>query len=499
VNRLLALSVAFCFSFCLLSQAQKALAQSNSAAVFTILHTFCVEKGCVVGESSQLVQGLDGNLYGATQSGGNVNKTVCPSGCGTIYKITPAGALSIVYAFCSLANCADGISPASLLLASDGNFYGVTEWGGIPDANCPPGCGTIFKLTPQGILTTLYYFDPDDTFSPRQLIQGADGNFYGWAYQSYFEDFNVELFEMTPQGNVSTTLGFSNDYFMLSFQAPDGVIYGTTDPVGDEHDILYGGTVFAMTSLGALTTIHDFCPDLSNCANGYDPTSLFRATDGDFYGSMYLGGNLNNTVCGNGVGCGLIFKLSPGGAATTLYTFCPGADCWDGFPISLMQASDGNFYGLTSPPFYSTSTGTGTIFELAQSGAFTTLFKFCGQRSCKDGAFPNSSLLQATNGMFYGTTNGGDNAFGTIFSLSLGLSPFVKTLPTSGEVGKPVYILGTKLTGATEVTFNGVAANFNVVSPTEITTTVPKGATSGIVTVTTQAGALSSNVNFLIP
>jgi uncharacterized repeat protein (TIGR03803 family) len=497
VNRLLTLSVSFCLPLCLFSQAPKTLAQSSSAAVFTTLHTFCVEKGCVVGESSQLVQGLDGNLYGATQSGRNVNKTLCPSGCGTIYKITPAGALSIVYSFCSLANCGDGYSPASLLLASDGNFYGLTQAGGLSDDNCPRGCGTIFQLTPQGVLTTLYYFDPDNSFVPRQLIQGADGNFYGWAYESYFNDFFTEVFQMTPQGNVSTIYNSGDTYLMLSFQAPDGVIYGTTDPVGDEYDLLYGGTVFAMTPLGALTTIHDFCPDLSDCANGYDPTALFRATDGNFYGSMYLGGNLNNIYCGGG--CGLIFKLSADGSSKTLYTFCPGAVCWDGFPISLMQASDGNLYGLTSPPPYVAGVGTGSIFEMTRSGAFTTLFKFCAQPSCTDGAFPNSSLLQATNGVFYGTTNGGDNTSGTIFSLSLGLSPFVKTLPTSGQVGKQIYILGTKLTGATQVTFNGVAADFNVVSPTEITTTVPKGATSGIVTVTTPAGTLSSNVNFLIP
>jgi uncharacterized repeat protein (TIGR03803 family) len=405
-----------------------------------------------------------------------------------------------------LANCGDGDSPASLLLASDGNFYGVTEDGGLSDGNCTYGCGTIFKLTPQGVLTTLYYFDPDNGFVPRQLIEGADGNFYGWAYQSYFEDFNIDIFQMTPQGNVSIYAAASNSYFMLSFQAPDGVIYGTTDPVGDEHDILYGGTVFAMSPMGALTTIHDFCPDSSDCTNGFDPTALFRATDGNFYGTMYGGGNLNNRLCGVGsggigYGCGLIFKLSPGGTATTLYTFCPGTDCWNGSPISLMQASDGNLYGATSRPPYSDGLDTGTIFEITRSGAFTNLYNFCSQPGCKDGAYPNSSLLQATNGVFYGTTNGSPEAdtAGTIFSLSLGLSPFVKTLPTSGEVGKQIYILGTKLTSATQVNFNGVPADFNVVSPTEITATVPKGATSGIVTVTTPAGMLSSNVKFLIP
>jgi hypothetical protein len=102
-------------------------------------------------------------------------------------------------------------------------------------------------------------------------------------------------------------------------------------------------------------------------------------------------------------------------------------------------------------------------------------------------------LVQSTNGEFYGT-------YGTsVFSLSLDLAPFVETLPVAGKVGKPVMILGTGLTGTSAVTFNGTPATFTVVSASEIKTTVPTGATTGSVTVTTPAGKLSSNVVFGVP
>jgi hypothetical protein len=108
-------------------------------------------------------------------------------------------------------------------------------------------------------------------------------------------------------------------------------------------------------------------------------------------------------------------------------------------------------------------------------------------------------LVQATNGTFYGTTLlGGSGISGTIFSLSVGLGPFVETVPTSGAVGAIVNILGNNLTSATTVTFNGTATAFTLVSSSEIITTVPAGATTGIVQVTTPSGTLSSNVAFQV-
>jgi hypothetical protein len=116
---------------------------------------------------------------------------------------------------------------------------------------------------------------------------------------------------------------------------------------------------------------------------------------------------------------------------------------------------------------------------------------------CKNG---DRALLEGTNGKFYGTTPDGgaygSTGFGTIFSLSVGLGPFVETQTALGKVGSSVNILGTDLTGATSVSFNGTAATFSVSSPPLITTTVPLGATSGTVQVVTPVGTLSSNVPF---
>jgi len=127
----------------------------------------------------------------------------------------------------------------------------------------------------------------------------------------------------------------------------------------------------------------------------------------------------------------------------------------------------------------------------------TTLYSFCARTNCADGNGPEGGLFQATNGTFYGTTlANGANSEGTLFSLAVGLRPFVETLPTFGKVGTTVRILGNNLKGAIEVRFNGTAAAFTVVSNSCIKASVPKGATTGFVTVTTPARTLTSNKKF---
>jgi uncharacterized repeat protein (TIGR03803 family) len=140
----------------------------------------------------------------------------------------------------------------------------------------------------------------------------------------------------------------------------------------------------------------------------------------------------------------------------------------------------------------------GTVFEITRQATLTTLYHFCSQTNCTDGSTP-AGLVQATDGNFYGTTAfGGASPDGVAFRLSTGLGPFVKPLPTSGTVGAAVTILGTNLTGATNVSFHGTAAAFTVVSSSEITTAVPTGATTGTVMVTTPGGILKSNVVFRV-
>jgi uncharacterized repeat protein (TIGR03803 family) len=187
------------------------------------------------------------------------------------------------------------------------------------------------------------------------------------------------------------------------------------------------------------------------------------------------------------------------GSLTSLYSFCLQTGCADGSdPQALILGTDGNFYGTTWSG--GANNGIGTVFEITSTGQLTTLHTFASTGT--GGVNPAGALLLDTNGTFYGTTwSGGKNgSYGTIFSLATGLGPFVGTIPTSGKVGSKVTILGTNLTGATAVRFNGTAATFKVVSGSEITTTVPTGATSGTVTVTTSLGAtLNSNVAFQVP
>jgi hypothetical protein len=190
-----------------------------------------------------------------------------------------------------------------------------------------------------------------------------------------------------------------------------------------------------------------------------------------------------------------------------MYNFCSLPGCTDvSFPrAGVIQATNGDLYGTTvsggTNTLFLCLTGYGTILQLTPHRVLTTLYNFCSQSDCTDGYNTNQlgGLIQDTTGGFYGTApSGGVYDDGTIFILSIGLGPFVETRPTSGNVGASIQILGTDLTGATSVLFNGTPAAFTVVSAREITATVPVGATSRTVEGVTPNGTLSSNVQFLV-
>ena len=183
---------------------------------------------------------------------------------------------------------------------------------------------------------------------------------------------------------------------------------------------------------------------------------------------------------------------------TTLYSFC---GCTDGsYPQGLVQATDGNFYGTT----IAGGTNGGTVFAITPSGSLTTLYTFCSQSGCTDGQSPDGELAQDTNGNFYGTTAFGGTSddcefgCGTVFSLSTGLGPFVSFVRNPAKVGQTFGILGQGLNGTTGVLLDGAPATFIVKSDTLLEATVPAGATTGPVTVTTPSGTLTSNVPFRV-
>jgi uncharacterized repeat protein (TIGR03803 family) len=469
---------------------------------------------------SSLVQGNNGNFYGTTSIGGaNVcNYQVQNEGCGTVFKITPAGALTTIYSFCSQPDCTDGADPlAGLVLGTDGNFYGTTNIGGGPQVciylDQEESCGTVFKITPAGVLTTLYSFcshgNPctDGQLPQAALTQGTDGNFYGTTYLGGAYGYG-SVFQITPTGVLTTIYSFCAQRGCIDGTNPsaglvlgtDGNLYGTTLLAGANCNPIEGncggGTVFKITPTGTLTTLYSFCAQ-PGCTDGSNPTAaLVQATNGNFYGTTSEGGDVTGP---DPYGYGTVFEITAGGVLTVLHRF----EVADGqAPIAgLAQATDGNFYGTA---IFGGAYSYGSVFKITPTGTLTTLYSFCAQPGCTDGSNPRTALVQTTNGNLYGTTELGGTSVclldnqgcGTVFDLSVGLGQFVETNPTSGPVGQPVTILGTSLTGTTTVRFNGTAAMFMVVSGSEITTTVPGGATTGTVEVTMPSGTLNSNVAF---
>jgi uncharacterized repeat protein (TIGR03803 family) len=454
---------------------------ATHAQTFTVLASFDGTDGGT--PYASLVQGLNGNFYGTTFSGG-------ANGEGTVFEITPAGQLTTLYSFCSQTGCTDGSEPsAGLVQATNGNFYGTTYEGGANQS------GTVFEIAPAGELTTLYSFCSetkctDGSHPYATLLQATNGKFYGTTFSGGANGEGT-VFEITPAGQLTTLYSFcsqtgctdGSELFAGLVQATNGNFYGTTYGGGANGE----GTVFEITPAGELTTLYSVCSQ-TNCTDGSHPFAApVQATKGTFWGTT-SGGGANNG--------GTVFEITSAGELATLYSFCAQANCADGErpQAGLVEGSNGNFYGTT---FFGGTNPDGTVFEITLSGKLTTLYSFCSQANCADGFLPSAAPVQATNGNFYGTVSqGGANSDGTVFSLSVGLGPFVETLPTFGKVGSAVIIFGNALNGTTNVTFNGTATTFTVASSTEIKTTVPTGATSGKVQVTTPHGTLTSNVVF---
>jgi len=451
-----------------------------AAQTFTTLASFNFADGA--GPFAGLTQGLDGNFYGTTYSGGAYNYV-------TIFKVKPGGDITTLFSFDSI----DGANPnARLVLAPSGAFYGTTFQGGNTTCGGGFGCGTVFEYYPGGALYTLHNFDSSDGANPAAgLVQAIDHNFYGTTSQGgNFTNCPIgcgTIFRITPGSGLTTVHRFNGTDGAgpnsTLVQATDGSLYGTTS-------IAFSGgygTVFKFTLGGTLTTLHAF-----DIAGGQDPGALLQSADGNLYGTTAAGGAAG---CG-GPGCGTFFKITLAGALTTLHSF----DMTHGYdPLApLLQANNGDFYGTTRDggPSANCVDGCGTIFKITPAGKLTTLYAFSG---VPDGQWPIAGLIQGTDGNLYGTTsNGGATGDGSVFRLSVGLGPFVKPVPPAGSVGSTVKILGTNLTGATTVSFNGTQAIFTVISPSEIVTTVPSGATTGKVHVRKPHGTLSSGGPFIV-
>lgn len=363
---------------------------ARADVVLTTLHSFHSSQdgsNCV----SALVEGSDGCFYGTTIAGGAYNN-------GTVFKISPAGAFANLHSF---THGVDGANPyAGLMQGNDGNFYGTTFNGGTNDS------GTVFKIAAEGTFASLHSFSPnsDGSCVYGALAQGSDRNLFGATYHGGSWG---TVFKIDPNGSFSTLYwftGFGDGAYPTVgvINGSDGNFYGTTSE-GAQHN---NGTVFQCTPGGVVTGLYSF----ARVNDGWSPNGLVQGRDGNLYATTEYG--ISNGVYG-AWGYGSVFKISTNGVYTVLYFFTVGND--GGNPYSgLVQGVDGNFYGTT--PQGGTN-GFGTIFKITPAGAFTSLFSFTGG---EDGKNPYAGLVLGDDSSLYGTTcYGGAGGAGTIFRITV--------------------------------------------------------------------------------
>ena len=433
------------------------LAQSQT---YTDLHDFNPSAGDPhTFIESKLAQGRDGNFYTESNGGG-------ASGNGTVFKVSPSGTTTVIHSF-------DGTDGANAIggmtLGTDGNLYGDT-WSGGSFGN-----GITFKITPAGTETALHNFaDNGDGANPANVLVRNSTLFYGTTNNASAET----IYQVTSGGVLKTLHTFSNADGQAGGQlllGSDGNIYGGMNQGGT-----FGfGTAFKMTPKGVLTVLHNFnITDGDQAAPG-----MVEITPGKFYGTTELGGS---------TGDGVVYSLTSSGTFSVLHSLSSSTDGHQVLDPTL--ATDGNVYGLTVS---GGSANCGTIFKVTAVGAFSVVYPFDNTHGCNPSG---GYLTQGTDGKLYGIANaGGANGNGVFFSLDVGLSPFVNLMTTSGKEGSKVEILGQGFSSSSVVKFGGVAATtISRTGSTYILATVPAGALTGPVTVTTGATTLTSPQTFKV-
>jgi|ERR1700722_2287696 len=441
-----------------------AMTMSAAAQTYKDLYNAAGSPG-LENPSGVIAQGHDGNLYSTSLNGGTFY--------GTGFKATPAGVVKVINDI--------GYFPASgLTLATDGDFYGTNQDGGVAN-NCGEAAGgQVYKLTAAGKITFLHNFlGTGDGCDPQSApIEGSNGIFYGTT--------NSTVYSVTSTGVFTTLHTFTgpdgSDPIAGLVQGIDGNFYGTTYTGGKNND----GVIYQMTPSGTVTVLYSFNGVPDGDAANY---ALIQASDGNFYGVANAGGSFYGTV----------FKITPSGTYKVLHTFAAGSKDGAGPSASLVQASDGKLYGVTGG---GGTSNLGTIFSITTAGKLSILYNF----SQSTGAVPSSPLVQHTSGKFYGqTTNGGNNDIcnsagcGVFYSFDMGFGAFVRLMTTSGTELSKVQILGQGFSKSSIVKFGGIPAPTIAVSgSTYVNATVPAGAQSGFVTVTTGATTLTSSQEFTV-
>jgi len=364
----------------------------------TVLYSFCAQSDCTDGmlPETGVVFGPKGNLYGTTFGGG-------AEGMGVVFKLTPEGKETVLYSFCPQGDCPDGGAPnGGLVFDQKGNLYGTTLEGGN-------GQGVAFKLTPKGKETVVHTFCerygicPDGAYPEAGVVFDQKGNLYGTTFGGGTEDWGV-VYKLSPKGKETVLYSFCVQGYRECTDGANpeagvvldqkGNLYGTTLYGGANDTGCAGngcGVVFKVTPKGKETVLYSFCVQ-SGCTDGAYP-----------YARVVLDrkGNLYGTTAGGGAyGEGVVFKLTPKGKETVLYSFCAQTGCTDGgSPGGLVFDSKGNLYGTAAGGAY----GDGVVFKLTPKGKETVLYSFCAQSNCADGSGP-VGLVFDSKGNLYGTT-----------------------------------------------------------------------------------------------
>jgi uncharacterized repeat protein (TIGR03803 family) len=424
------------------------------------LYEFDCPAGCIPLDYGRLTQGTDGNVYGTTEYGGT-------NGDGTIFRVSPSGSgYTVLWNFDGATTGANPIG--GLTLSSvDGNFYGATFDGGTYGDSL----GTLFSWNPStSTLTVWHHFNPSEDSPWVPPVEGKDKKLYGTTHSgaTYRLTPPAGTFELLPNKVPGIPVG----PFLL---ASDGNLYGTTATGGSKNQ----GTIFRMSTAGLIQILHNF----TGFDGGGPNAPLVQGSDGSFYGTTFS--DLSNFF-------GTVFKLTLKPTKfQTLHNF--GGTDGANPDAGLLLATDGNLYGTT---WSGGANDFGTLFEITPGGVFTHLFDFTGDVVGINGAQPSTTLMQDTNGVFYGlTSTGGLNGidvggYGVFYSLTPVNIGHNITLCCNWWVilDQPVTILGDGLRGVINVTFGSVPARFQSGSDTYLTAEVPSAAIDGPVIVTMATG-----------
>ena len=482
------LSLGFAFSL---------IAVAAQAQTYTPLHKNGPwgTDGCCQGNPGLLAEGLDGNIYGTDPSQ--------LGGYGTVTSYSPVtGAFTPI----NFQGGANGYSPLSgWTLGFDGNLYGATEWGGQTGYKFS-GYGAVVKFTPgtSAHPTGIYTFTngSDGAYPWAPPVQTPDGSLWGVTYNGTTPG---TVYKMTSSGALSWVGQLpSETQAPLILSQEQGSLYGTT-PYGDDGTSAHKfnrGTVFKLTQAGVITVLYSFNPNDSK--EGLVPMGpVLEGWDGFLYGTTSTGGqNAMGLGAGTTDGRGTIFRIARDGSSfSTIHAFQDNATVKEGYGsvAGLVQGSDSRLYGVNPN---GGANGYGTLFSLNTDGTnFTVLYNF----DKPSGSNPTSTPFLHTNGKIYGTTAGGGSGYGVLYSFDAGLKPFAILVgPWSGPIGTVVGILGQGFTNVTGVLIGGAAVpwtKFNgvtVVSDTYMTVTIPAGAKSGPITIEEPSGNLVTRQNFSI-